>query len=97
MTDERIFDIPEDDYGVLGFVDDEWTDLPFHPVPSVPVSASSVPIRGTCCTCWNEAATHIFIPCGHLCICGDCEQRIIDYKCPLCRTVYIECIPVITT
>jgi len=38
LTDERIFEIPEDDYGVLNLHNDEQNDLPFHPVPSDLVS-----------------------------------------------------------
>jgi len=39
LADERIFDIPEDDYGSLdNSDDDEQKNLPFHPVPSSPIS-----------------------------------------------------------
>jgi len=51
LTEERIFEIPEDDYGVLNLHDDEQNDLPFHPVPSDLVSTSSERIHGACCTC----------------------------------------------
>lgn len=96
MADERIFDVPEDDYSVLFTShDDEQENLPFYPVPSSPVSAER--IRGACCTCLNTIATHMFVPCGHLCICSDCEQQLEDENCPLCRKEYIHCIRAITT
>lgn len=96
MADERIFDIPEDDYDALdNSDDDEQKNLPFHPVPSSPISNEH--IRNACCTCLNTTATHMFVPCGHLCICNDCEQRLEDKKCPLCREEYINCIRVIIT
>jgi len=90
LTDERIFKIPEDDYSVLNLHDDEQNDLPFHPVPS-----DLVHIKRThtwCCTCLNTTASYIFVSCGHLCICSDCEQRLEDRKCPLWRKEYIHCI-----
>lgn len=92
MTDEHIFDIPEDDYGALD-LHDEQNDLPFHPVPSD--SVSSEPIQGACCTYLKTIATHVFVPCGHLCICSDCKQRLEEKKCPLCRKEYNHCMRVI--
>jgi len=97
LTDERIFEITEDDYGILNLHDDEQNDLPFHPVPSDLVPTSSKRIHGACCTCLNTIASHIFVPCGHLCICSDCVQQLEDRKCPLCRNEYIHCIRVIMT
>ncbi|XP_039302133.1 uncharacterized protein LOC120357010 [Solenopsis invicta] len=89
--DEHDFDIPADDYDFLA--EEEQNDLPYHPVLSGPISSENN--RGVCCTCLNTIATHV--PCGHLCICGDYEQQIEDYKCPLCREIYTYCIRVITT
>jgi len=37
-----------------------------------------------CIICIDKPATHICIPCGHLCACGSCLQRL--QACPLCRS-----------
>ena len=41
-----------------------------------------------CVICDDNAADHIFIPCGHICVCGSCATKFAgNSKCPLCRTV----------
>lgn len=98
MVDDRIFDTPEDDYGALGLYDGEQNnELPFYSASPVSTSTSNERTRGTCCTCLNTTATHVFVPCGHLCICNDCKQQIKDQKCPLCREKFFQCMRVIMT
>lgn len=36
-----------------------------------------------CVICMGEESTHVFAPCGHYCVCGDCG-KMVD-KCPICR------------
>jgi hypothetical protein len=31
----------------------------------------------------DTARTHMFVPCGHLCVCAHCAAAVA--KCPLCR------------
>ena len=41
-----------------------------------------------CCVCLDAHATHIFFPCGHLCICKKCKisyENGTDRECPMCR------------
>jgi hypothetical protein len=43
-----------------------------------------------CCICCVNPITHLFIPCNHFCVCGDCANIIMttrsqDKKCPICR------------
>ncbi|KYQ53658.1 hypothetical protein ALC60_03955, partial [Trachymyrmex zeteki] len=99
LTDDRIYDIPEDDFSTLGIglYEDERDDVPYHPIPSNPISALGERIYGSCCTCLITNATHMFVPCGHLCICTNCKERLEDNKCPLCRVEYISCIRAIIT
>jgi tetratricopeptide (TPR) repeat protein len=41
-----------------------------------------------CCVCLDEAKTHAFVPCGHLCVCAGCAESIMSSlkkECPSCR------------
>lgn len=40
--------------------------------------------RLLCIVCSDHARTTALIPCGHMCVCEDCESGLKD--CPLCRT-----------
>ena len=37
-----------------------------------------------CVVCLDAAKTHIFVPCGHLCVCESCTTSL-NLKCPICR------------
>jgi hypothetical protein len=39
---------------------------------------------GTCAVCLEHQARFVFVPCGHLCTCQGCSQRLSS--CPLCRS-----------
>lgn len=42
-----------------------------------------------CSVCFTNKSNIIFIPCGHLCICNDCNNRCAQYNmsfCPICRS-----------
>ncbi|KAL7678194.1 hypothetical protein ACOME3_004420 [Neoechinorhynchus agilis] len=36
-----------------------------------------------CCICLDKKRNSVFLPCGHLCTCIGCGQKIV--KCPICR------------
>ena len=41
-----------------------------------------------CCVCLDAHATHIFLPCGHFCICKTCKipyENGTEKECPMCR------------
>jgi hypothetical protein len=41
-----------------------------------------------CVVCLERTADHVVIPCGHLCLCGDCAQKVVASKsvcCPVGR------------
>ena len=43
-----------------------------------------------CVVCMDSPCTHIFIPCGHKCVCGTCGELVfadMDKRCPTCRQV----------
>ncbi|VDI27755.1 E3 ubiquitin-protein ligase MUL1 [Mytilus galloprovincialis] len=44
---------------------------------------SSNPDDNICVVCMSEPFNHVFIPCGHLCCCQTCSDRLKD--CPRCR------------
>ena len=49
---------------------------------------TTVELDNLCVICDDNASNHIFIPCGHICICGSCVTRFVSNpKCPMCRTV----------
>lgn len=33
-------------------------------------------------------ATHVTVPCGHICLCADCTKDL--EACPLCRTPLVQ-------
>ena len=37
-----------------------------------------------CCVCLNDRVSHVLIPCGHACTCGNCYQKM-NNKCPICK------------
>ena len=41
---------------------------------------------GMCCVCLSSMCTHATVPCGHLCLCGQCASNVeISGGCPSCR------------
>ena len=41
-----------------------------------------------CSVCFTNKSNIIFVPCGHLCMCNDCNNRCTQYNmsfCPICR------------
>jgi len=51
-------------------------------------SASTENEATECCICLDARATHIFVPCGHVCICKECKtpyKNGTKLECPMCR------------
>lgn len=49
----------------------------------------------TCIICFAAPKTHLAVPCGHVCACGDCAQKLqaSSRKCPYCSqltTMWVE-------
>jgi len=47
-------------------------------------------VDNTCCVCMVHDKTHLFVPCGHQCVCGTCAETIMKSqpaKCPVCRSI----------
>lgn len=40
-----------------------------------------------CLICLSENKNTLIMPCGHLCVCGDCGKLLQEkgHKCPVCR------------
>lgn len=40
-----------------------------------------------CIACMDAETTHVIIPCGHKCLCGECSKNFPErlLKCPMCR------------
>ena len=45
-----------------------------------------------CVICKDAEATHIMLPCAHLCTCADCAGRLRATRltCPMCRSVVAQ-------
>ncbi len=42
----------------------------------------------TCVVCMDKEVNHVMVPCGHLCVCGECAKQLKSQKlsaCPVCR------------
>ena len=49
---------------------------------------SKVDSEGECVVCMEGENTHIFVPCGHKCVCEGCAVLIMESgaaQCPTCR------------
>jgi hypothetical protein len=42
-----------------------------------------------CSVCLEHKRLMVCVPCGHLCICQECREKVT--KCPICRTDIREC------
>ena len=40
-----------------------------------------------CVVCMEAPRTHVFVPCGHICVCGSCSNRMMESRklCPTCN------------
>lgn len=50
-----------------------------------------------CTVCWERLREMVLIPCGHLVLCGECFEEIMEKPeklCPMCRQEIIEALPV---
>ena len=51
--------------------------------------AAGESLAATCCVCWEQAATHLFAPCGHQCVCVRCGEHVMGERgsrcCVVCR------------
>ena len=58
--------------------------------------AAAEQIALECCVCMQGSKTHIFIPCGHLCVCHKCGEGLMasSKACPICQQVSSSCIKV---
>ena len=43
-----------------------------------------------CVICWDSLATHVTVPCGHVCLCAKCADMTNLKHCPMCRTPLIQ-------
>lgn len=51
--------------------------------PEMAPSAASAELVSECVICMDHPSKIIFLPCGHLCCCPNCEQSV--ELCPMCR------------
>jgi len=51
-----------------------------------PAKGDSVGQTGLCVICHEFSRSHLFVPCGHMCVCLRCSDRVMERtcKCPMC-------------
>lgn len=55
----------------------------------------SISIENKCVICYINIKTHIIYPCGHKCICQECEKKKkMILKCPICNHKIIDIIKI---
>lgn len=59
-----------------------------------PASSSSVDLVSECVICMDQTSKIIFLPCGHLCCCPNCDPSVD--LCPMCRAAIERRIKVIS-
>ena len=42
-----------------------------------------------CSVCLEQPKSVVFVPCGHFCCCDDCS-RMVNKRCPMCRSDIID-------
>ncbi|NXX82033.1 LRSM1 ligase, partial [Urocolius indicus] len=68
----------------------EGTEVPAAPEPSAPLEQPTSPVAPTapllqpeCVVCMEQETQMVFLPCGHVCCCQSCSEKL--HTCPLCR------------
>ena len=51
--------------------------------------------RRQCIVCRDRDRSVLMIPCRHLCLCDECNDRLTDLQCPVCREVVVDTIKVL--
>ena len=53
----------------------------------LPISTPADGEDELCVICWERKYTHTCVPCGHMCACKECGDKLIasHAKCPVCR------------
>jgi hypothetical protein len=44
--------------------------------------------QSLCVVCMDAPKTHAIVPCGHVCVCEECGERLLAVQpvvCPMCR------------
>lgn len=67
--------------------------------PSAPAASSSTPSADAagadsfnesrqCCVCMDRERSAALLPCGHVCVCTECSERLRSrgQSCPICRS-----------
>jgi chromosome segregation ATPase len=65
-------------------------------------SAQCILTNAQCSVCHEHSATKAVIPCGHLCMCEECNNSVIKLdtaqrKCPLCRGQLLSTLRIYTS
>ena len=71
------------------------TESPSAPTESPPPQAGG-DASVECCVCLEGRKSHVFVPCGHVCVCQACADDIMATAkaCPICRQVSTLCMRV---
>ncbi|XP_039305272.1 E3 ubiquitin-protein ligase cblA-like isoform X2 [Solenopsis invicta] len=100
-NEEQVYNVPYDDYGYwinVENIEEDKQETPFLSIKNIKstVTTNNLYEEGRCIICLSEKSKIAFIPCGHLCCCKDCIQKLLQEKCPACNTPYSKYILIIT-
>ena len=43
-------------------------------------------IESECVICMENKKLNLYIPCGHVCVCLECDKKLKNRICPICRS-----------
>lgn len=94
---EHIYEVPHDDYGYWNNLEEDKEEMPFLSIKTMEnISTNNSYEEGICMICLFEKSQIVFVPCGYLCCCKNCIQKLLQEKCPACNDNYDKYISVIT-
>jgi hypothetical protein len=73
----------------------KWRSVKSNVPADHPKQADSDPSDNQCVVCWSQQKQVILLPCRHLCLCKDCNNKIKN-RCPLCQGSIEESLTVFT-
>jgi hypothetical protein len=65
---------------------EDWL-LPFRTEDAVEDPAPLIPLPLLCCACEAAQSAMVYLPCGHVCCCLQCDAALAGAPCPKCRHV----------
>lgn len=82
-----------DDSGIEEVLTPSFLDIPHVTsvgmVYGAPMENADTDEQRQCVVCLDAPRSHLFVPCGHRCVCGPCAEAVLSdgtSECPMCRS-----------